>query len=121
MISQSRLVINVCLRKLSNICNPFNDLCWDDLVSPISYKEVELAIIENRIAEHSKIRDRKYHIERIANFVINPSPDPIGLDISTMWVCFDGNHRLAAAIYSKKSYIRAYILSGFENEWLYKE
>lgn len=55
------------------------------------------------------------HAQRVAFFVVNPSHDPIGVDVGvpsvgagTLWPIVDGNHRFAAAIYRQDAYIMAH-------------
>jgi len=49
--------------------------------------------------------ERRYHIERVAYFVVHGWSDPIDLDVGVpslgchiVWVIQDGNHRFYAAV-----------------------
>lgn len=60
--------------------------------------------------------ERKEHVERVAHLVVNPTDDPIELDVGVpvlnyfpKWVVTDGNHRLAAAFYRGDETIKASI------------
>lgn len=130
---ESFITSTVALEKLKALCNPFETLIWGTK-TPIYYKDVKWAVINNKVLStpYSSQQNwsKRKHVERIAYFVLHPEPSPIEIDVGIPsmgyypeWVVLDGNHRLAAAIYSRCEFIKAYC-SGEEEvieELLYRE
>jgi len=111
------------LAKLQEYADPFVSVVWHNLESPITREEVALAITEGRLLAEQhpdfsyglcgKEWGRQEHIERVAYLVVNPSPEPIWLDVGcedlgcyVSWIIQDGNHRMAAALYRGDTTIR---------------
>jgi hypothetical protein len=103
----TRLVM-IPLKKLARICNPLRDPCWGTIVTRYHVRwALETGLIESK-------PDTENHAARIAFFVKNESEDPIEIDVGVPalmcyvdWPVTDGNHRLAAAIYAKRPFIKA--------------
>lgn len=97
----------------------FEVCVWAGFQTPMTVDEVALAIAEKRFQTEPDRYceyERKEHIERVAYLVVNPSDDPISLDVGIpvlnyfpYWIVTDGNHRLAAAFYRGDETIRASI------------
>ena len=95
----------VSVELLSKMCNPLVNPPWDKLMEPITYQEIAEAsesTTEPKQAYDSFFGEsRQMHINRIAWFAIHGWHDaPIEINMNDVsWVVWDGNHRLAAAIY----------------------
>jgi hypothetical protein len=96
------------LQKLNN-WNPYYNLVWGGLDSPITKGEVARAIARRQFRS-TPIKDgestRGQHIQRIAYLVVNKDSNQIVIDVGVPtlnlapeWIIYDGNHRLAAAFY----------------------
>ena len=103
------MTIWVSVELLQQYCDPYRSNPLDN--SKLTRAEVRKALV-NRTLE--SIPGTKKHAERIAFFVQRGIKDPIELDVGvpalgyeTRWMCTDGNHRLAAAIYTKQKLILA--------------
>jgi len=102
--------VMVPVTRIAKLCNPLiSDGPWETAATAI---DVERALKENRLASASG----NDHAARIAYFVVHPSDDPIEIDVGVpsvgygpLWPVTDGNHRLAAAIYSDRAEIAASI------------
>jgi len=111
------------LAKLQECADPFESTVWHGMESPLTREEVALAIAEGRLLAEphpdysfglcGKEWGRQEHIERVAYLVVNPSPEPIWIDVGcealglyVSWIIQDGNHRLAAALYRGDTTIR---------------
>lgn len=88
--------------------NPFEVSPWGVLVSK---EDVLHALSTGRLIDYPGSDD---HAGRIAYLVQNETQDAIDIDVGCPsfgnfvdWAILDGNHRLAAAIYSEKAYIAA--------------
>lgn len=113
------------LKKLEEIWSPFNATVWIKLNTPVTKEEVAQAIAENKLISPETPKkmfmdfwdesSREEHVQRIAWLVKNFSDEyPIELDFGIPGfggMCgfdiYDGNHRLAAAIYLERPYITA--------------
>jgi hypothetical protein len=89
--------------------SPFAHNVWWELERPITRFEVFEALRDGRLyAEPYREPEpwtagRARHIERIAFLVANPTNVPIDFEanpFASLWPIVDGNHRLAAAIFS---------------------
>lgn len=110
--------------RLSKHCNPFRENVWD---VKVTRKMVAKALAEGKlisipyslipyseqIDDLSNLYD---HASRIAFFIVNEPKDAIQIDVGIPAINYypdylveDGNHRLAAAIYSKKQFVLANI------------
>jgi len=85
---------------------------------PITREEIAERIREKKLCAESYKHfapvewDREKHLRRVAFFVVNPDPTPIGIDVGfgfddERWIVHDGNHRLAAAFYRRDKTISA--------------
>jgi hypothetical protein len=119
-------VISVSTELVAEEWNPFRDMIWsDDLDSPITEAEVRVAIESKSLVSpkeaqmcvvNGKQALRAFHVSRIAWLVENPTSreatEPISIDFGivgeprTRFEIWDGNHRFAAHLYSKKPSIR---------------
>lgn len=113
--------IKISLDKLTQVWNPFYGCIWVKIDSPITKEEIANAIRKQQFITPDvpkpkdaiwDISSKEQHIQRIAWFVCNFSDDyPIEIDFGIPGYCNlqvdDGNHRLAAAIYSEKEFILA--------------
>jgi len=77
----------------------------------VTQESVREALAAGRLVSQPGTRD---HAGRIAYLVLNEAADPIEVDVGVPvlrywpdWIVLDGNHRLAAAIYSGRSHIAA--------------
>lgn len=97
---QKEISIWVSLKKLADF-SPFENVIWPSVKSPITKKEVSVALNQNRLHRHpvSPKSSRRVHAERIAFLVNHIDINPIVIDINSFWPVLDGNHRLAAAFY----------------------
>lgn len=99
--------------------NPFEHAVWRNLVRPITREEVRLAIERGRLRRTQlgvgrETTTRRAHVNRVAYLVVNPSDDPIDIEVGVPeltgrevdWVIQDGNHRLAAAFYRGDAKVR---------------
>jgi hypothetical protein len=96
--------------------NPFKNIIWEGLTSPITLDEVTEAIQAGRFLSTPSASTREEHIQRVAYLVLNVDQTPIDIDVGIpvlnyvpLWPILDGHHRLAAAFYSKDSHIEAAI------------
>jgi len=115
--------IKIDIQKFKKICNPFKQNIWVTLKFPITKKEITQAIKQKQFIALGLINkklmnfwggsSREEHIYRIAWFVENwDDKFPISIDFGMPWMgtgisIDDGNHRLAAAIYLKKHWIKS--------------
>lgn len=103
------LVLQVPVARLLEICDPTKVTAWRGFV--IHPDEVEEAVKEDRLQSSPwdpsipKKRERQYHIERVAYFVVHGWTDPIDIDVGVpslgcyiSWMILDGNHRFYAAV-----------------------
>lgn len=89
---------------IQRYCNPYgSNMPWGVVIIE---QDVATALAERRLVSKP---DSKDHAGRIAYLVMNPTSEPIAIDVgcpsfgcsSIVWMVSDGNHRLAAAIYRK--------------------
>jgi hypothetical protein len=101
----------------------FTHTVWPCLTSPLTRAEVRQAIADNNLQgepwEHNcptddPLYNRYLHIARVAYLVVNPTQDPIGVDVGipsmgcpVAWPVVDGNHRLTAALFRRDTHIDA--------------
>lgn len=97
--------------------SPFEYHVWSEFKRPITRAEVshriQLGDFEANPYDLSKISwRRKDHIRRVAYLVVNPSGDPIDIDVGVPalgcyvpWPVRNGYHRLGAAIYRMDEFI----------------
>lgn len=106
MVEDSRdTFIRIPIANIIQHCNPMKSDIWG-IGRSIEPSEIEFAIasceFEDKHKDHN-LRDRKYHIQRIAYFVVVGDENPIDLDVGiggvppSWWMVSDGNHRLFAA------------------------
>lgn len=96
--------------KIAVICNPIDTNPWW-YGSPVTHRRIKNAIEKRRFVDSPGTKD---HAARIAYFVENPPEDAIEIDVGVPsmgfypeWIINDGNHRLAAAIFSGQKHILA--------------
>lgn len=98
--------VQIPVARLKRHCNPFcHTNPWG--ARGFNRRSVRKALAEKRLVAEHGTND---HAGRIAYFVVNPSTDtdPIEIDVDHReWLITDGNHRLAAAIYSGRETILA--------------
>ena len=98
--------VHIPIASIIEFCDPMKSDIWGvgRLIEP---SEIESAIasgeFETRHLE-PHLRDRPYHVQRIAYFFVLDFMEPIDLDVGTgqedpppWWMVLDGNHRLFAA------------------------
>jgi hypothetical protein len=102
-------------------CNPYGRNLWGAGVLRMKHVQeaLDTGIWEQAYAPKTKVRPflqlgNKYEAARIAFFVKRPANDAISIDVGIptlgqfeCWPVTDGNHRLAAAIFSKTEHILA--------------
>jgi hypothetical protein len=103
-------VFQVPVARLRNLCDPIQVNPWGCQISPREVKKaVETGKFQTTPWKKSPRRltskERKYHIERVAYFVVHAWSDPIDLDVGVpslgcyvRWLIQDGNHRFYAAV-----------------------
>lgn len=107
------------VKNLKRICNPFEHCVWD-IPKPVTIDEVSMVLATGAMAADydEDLHDKSSidHAQRIAYFVHNGWQDPIVIDVGVPtlgfnpdWIIWDGNHRLAAAIYRGDKFIEAEI------------
>jgi hypothetical protein len=98
------------LSNVSNICNPFKVCCWPIFGGPITQLEISECVLKGKLNDpiSGDCESRSDHVGRVAWFVVNGWIHPIQIDVgvpslgcNVQWIVVDGNHRLAAAIYSE--------------------
>lgn len=116
-------MIQVPTIQLKKICNPFK---YDPCDCGITEKHVKHLLPGNNPSKYiANQLDGNYslkeHTERIVNFILFGFNDPISIDVGIPfigycpdWMIADGNHRLAAAIYTKTPFILAEIAGDVE-------
>lgn len=125
--------IKLDLDKIKEVWNPFKNIIWVTLETPITEEEITSAIENNQLIHPDSPKKmylnfwdestREEHIQRIAWLVVNYNENfPIEIDfgipeLGAYFAFIDGNHRMAAAIYRKEKYIRV-SASGSEKEIL---
>lgn len=97
--------------RLKKICNPFEDSPWE---TSVSIDEVGLAIKNCDFVGSWDSQNTGNHAGRIAYLAVSGWAYPVDIDVGCPvvnhyidWIVQDGNHRVAAAIYLKKRYIKA--------------
>jgi len=112
-------VLKIDLLKLAELFQPWERNIWVECNKPISSIEIEESLYNNQTqGPHIPVKfeliwdisDRTTHIKRIAWLVNNFSDDfPIEIDFGIPNTCYptiiDGNHRLLAAYFLKRSFI----------------
>ena len=108
------------LEKLKNICNPFNEICWDDIDKPILRSEVtyQLKKLQNftDMPEDGFI-GRDLHVHRIAKKCFFDKLETITLNIGfpsngsmpENFIEKESLYTLCSAIYNQKQNILIYI------------
>ena len=96
------------VHRIARHCNPFGLSPWG---VPLTRADVRHALRQRRLVATHGGDD---HPGRIAYFVENPARDAIEIDVGVPvlgylpdWLVQDGNHRLAAAIFSGRMEILA--------------
>jgi hypothetical protein len=115
------------VKELSQIWNPIEENVWD-YKKPITRWEVRREIRLSHFVSNSYSDDfdgewtRIKHIRRIAWLVVNGWKDPIRIRyLKHLGIhVHDGNHRLAASLIRKDSYIMANVL-GNSNRFSFLE
>lgn len=80
---------------------------WRGMVDPIDPEEVRAAVEDGRLNDpatgfsDSSVRTRKWHIERIAWFVVHGFDEPLIFCQKSFFPILDGNHRFASAVYRR--------------------
>jgi hypothetical protein len=80
---------------------------WRGMVDPIDPEEVRVAIEEGQLNDpatgfsDSSVQPRKWHIERIAWFVVHGFDEPLLFCGKSFFPILDGNHRFASAVYRR--------------------
>lgn len=110
MTSEGDLVLQVPVVRLRELCDPTKSTPWGYRIAP---KEVDKAIEAGKFQTSPwkafprsfTGKERQYHIERVAYFVVHGWLDPIDIDVGVPslgchvgWVIQDGNHRFYAAV-----------------------
>lgn len=102
------MAILIPVQQIMNHCNPFIDSPWG---VEVTKQDVKNALDEGRLINIPGTND---HAGRIAYLVQHPANDAIEIDVGipnygcyVSWYIGDGNHRLAAAIFSGRSHILA--------------
>jgi hypothetical protein len=108
MTAEDDLVLEVQVDRLLEVCDPSKVTAWGWVITP---EEVVLAVKEDRLRSNPwnptkpMMKERQYHIERVAYFVVHGWSDPIDIDVGVPslglnigWVIQDGNHRFYAAV-----------------------
>lgn len=101
-------MIYLSVSKLKELCDPFQFHPWGVKVSETQVQNAincgDLLGVPINTLKYSTAND---HAARVAYFVVTGFQDPISLDVgipsmgySVDWMITDGNHRLAAAIFS---------------------
>ncbi len=92
--------VSIPVASVARHCNPFRGTPWGERITKA---DVRRALESGRLEPKQGTGD---HAARIAYLVMNPSDDPIEVDVGVPvlgfymgWMVTDGNHRLAAAIY----------------------
>jgi hypothetical protein len=107
--------------ELKKYCNPLAEPCWYGSIKGLRAK-VTTALKHNRLNDQPYTESSTYdHAGRIAYLIVNPSDDPIEIDVGIPsmnyyndYLVTDGNHRLAAAIYQNKKFITTSIGGSLE-------
>jgi len=105
-------MIHVPVSKLKELCDPYLYHPWGVKVPKSKVKKAVncvnlLEIPISSLKANGRKPTANDHAARIAYFIMNGFEDPISLDVgipsmgySMDWILTDGNHRLAAAIFS---------------------
>lgn len=102
----------VSVKRLAELANPLVNPPWIGNIAPITREEIA-EVCKNPINPPDDYdgyygESRAEHINRIAWYVVHGWGDSsIELYMSYSWIIFDGNHRLAAAIYRGDEMIAA--------------
>jgi hypothetical protein len=109
-MAEGDLVLEVPVDRLRELCDPVKGRPWGCQISP---REVEKAVETDKFQttpwkkspRRLTSKERKYHIERVAYFVVHGWLDSIDLDVGVpslgcyvRWLIQDGNHRFYAAV-----------------------
>jgi hypothetical protein len=96
--------------------SPFSSYVWTSSV--LTELMVSAAIENGEFVEIPSDDEEniEYHAKRVAWLVMNPTDDPIQIDVGCPvlrchvdWIIMDGHHRLAAAIYRGDDTIPAHV------------
>lgn len=101
--------VDIPVHRIARHCNPYRgEEPWGCLVTK---RDVRRALAERRLVSAPGSSD---HAGRIAYLVENEADDAIEVEVGAPalqcyvgWFLYDGNHRLAAAIYAGRSLIKA--------------
>ena len=102
----------ISVKLLTKYANPLVNPPWVGDIKPITHEEITEAC-KNPTHPGQEYdayygESRAEHINRIAWLVVHGwLNDPIEIHMGDAWVIFDGNHRLAAAIYRGDEMINA--------------
>lgn len=95
--------------RLQAHCDPFESCPWDG--PAVTREAVRDALELGHLVSQPGTED---HAGRIAYLVLHEATDPIEVDVGVPvlqytpdWMVLDGNHRLAAAIFAGREFIRA--------------
>lgn len=87
-------------------CNPYKTSVWADISAPVSIRDVQHYIAQNRFFKEplqARFYNKTNHTARIAYLAKNGWIDPIEIcKLADRWQVTNGNHRLAAAIYNRQ-------------------
>lgn len=105
LLSVAKLLAEWCI-------DPYTQVVWDGIETPITREEVAAAIaagvggdVPSDLTPTEGLT-RAFHVQRVAWFVIHGWSNPIEVDLGVpvmgfypTWPILDGNHRFAAAVY----------------------
>jgi hypothetical protein len=112
---KSLMAVMIPVEKIARICNPYRSRAWGVEVTLHQVRwAIKMGFIAKDPVEEAYFLHVENHAARIAFFVKNESDDPIEIDVGVPalgchveWIVTDGNHRLAAAIYARRAFIKA--------------